>query len=215
LLLVTATGTRTLARTEGLMEPWLTASSEGGCVLLAFGDASSVTLAELRADDVEVWPALLLAPANAVQREERGRDGVRVSCGEDGARALVRDTDRKLHSVSCRRGVPHCLVSPLAEGVESFAFAANLVAYAGDADAPLIRARHLSGDGAPVGEEIVPGACWAPHGGMCGPPVLQQLGARLVLGARDDTDLIALESSDGGMHWQTLYDAPPQPLRRY
>jgi hypothetical protein len=39
---------------------------------------------------------------------------------------------------------------------------------------------------------------------MCGVPVLARLGSRIVLGAREGTDLLALESPDEGATWEPL-----------
>jgi hypothetical protein len=78
------------------------------------------------------------------------------------------------------------------------------VAFAGAKNTAQIRLQTLDVRGQLLGTERVPAACWAPRGGLCGTPTLQRVGQRLLLGAREGTDLMLLESADLGESWEPL-----------
>jgi hypothetical protein len=97
--------------------------------------------------------------------------------------------------------------APLATHVASF----DAVRASGDAvlaysmiEEPQLRVARLSASGQVRGPATTPAACWDPTGGMCGQPTLAADSGRLLLGARDGTDLLVLESDDGGTRWKPL-----------
>jgi hypothetical protein len=61
----------------------------------------------------------------------------------------------------------------------------------------------LADDGTAIGRPLPPAACFD-EGGFCGQPILGAGGGRIVLAAREQADLLALETTDGGRTWITL-----------
>jgi hypothetical protein len=120
---------------------------------------------------------------------------------------LLRDAKDTLRAVVCEPGQP-CSVSALASAVQGFAFELHddqlLLAYAGVQNVAQIRLLTLDTQARVSVPERVPAACWAPRGGLCGTPVLARVGQRLLLGAREGTDLMLLESPDDGASWEPL-----------
>jgi hypothetical protein len=53
-------------------------------------------------------------------------------------------------------------------------------------------------------EEQVPAVCWTDARGLCSTPTLASIGERVLLGAREGTDLRVLESADAGLTWAPM-----------
>ncbi|HEX5661281.1 MAG TPA: hypothetical protein VFX59_29025, partial [Polyangiales bacterium] len=79
-----------------------------------------------------------------------------------------------------------------------------IVAYAGAGDASQVRVRSMSLSQADAAEEQVPAVCWSDSRGLCSTPTLALVGERVLLGARESTDLRVLESGDAGLTWIPL-----------
>jgi hypothetical protein len=207
---VSATGeTRELARVSGAGRSWLTSCSEGERVLFAFGHDAALRVGLIdAAHQVTTWPELALKTHAVVHGSDPARDRVQLLCGAKALTAFVHTFDGKLLSVTCTGQGERCDSHPLAQNVRGFAMALTaasaLVAYAGTGEHAQIRLQRLDASGRPAGPALSPGACWSDARGMCGQPLLARLGARIVLGAREGTDLLALESPDEGTTWEPL-----------
>jgi hypothetical protein len=67
-----------------------------------------------------------------------------------------------------------------------------------------VRVLRVDRTGAPLAAPLAPAACFEPPNGMCGTPSLVADAQRIVLVARDRSDLLALESTDGAKSFVTL-----------
>jgi hypothetical protein len=125
--------------------------------------------------------------------------------------ASVLDAQHTLWTVFCPLQGDSCEVQRVASGIDRHAALQTedsiLFAYAGAAEAPQIYTRSVDLRGVPTSPQQTPSTCWLPRSGMCGAPTLARLGQRVVLAARDGTDLAALESPDLGHSWQPLHGA--------
>lgn len=216
------TGTRVLASLDGTGTPWVvTCSSIEGGGFLAANDRSWV-LGTLEREPARLWHAAATSLEEVFHESDRSRDRVRLFCWERGLVAVFLDRTQRLAALDCASAADSCVPVTIAEQVSSFAAIAHedglTLAFVGDDEAPQLRVRTLSSSGILQGEQRAPSVCWAPHGGMCGHPTLAKLGARIVLGARDGTDLLALESADGAASWTPLHganlDVPTQQFAR-
>jgi hypothetical protein len=188
---------------------WVEACSAGSARWVAFGTESELALARVHA---QVEPSTPL-PASAfdigalVPRDESGRDRVRVLCEAERATLVVLARDRTLQVLRCD---PDSCVRTfvLARGVTGFDAALTaddvaVLAYA-RSDQPQVTVVRVDAGGAVLGDAQTPAPCWDPTGGMCGQPTLVAAPGRLLLCARDGSDLVALESPDGGQRWRPL-----------
>jgi hypothetical protein len=176
---------------------------------LAFGTAKSLLLHQPGAQ-----PAFEPVPmelGTVLHEKDPARDRVIRLCVPERAIALARDSQDRLFRIVCTPGVAQCEKALIAEHVAGFAAidsGANLiVAYAGREGDAQVRVQRLDRTGRPVGSATIPSPCWEPArplGGLCDQPALHKVGTRIVLSARDDTDLLALESGDHGTSWQGL-----------
>jgi hypothetical protein len=176
---------------------------------MAFGSERELALARLPAQGEATTPlpviAIDLGPL--LPRDEARLDRVRVLCTAEHATVIALDRESGLHAVRCEPGT--CTRSPLlARAVSGFDAAlpgdgTAVVAYA-RRDQPQVTVVRLDARAAPLGPAQVPAPCWDPQGGMCGQPTLVAAPSGLMLCARDGSDLVALESPDGGKHWRAL-----------
>jgi hypothetical protein len=153
-----------------------------------------------------VLPATPLMLGEPLHPEDPSHDRIRLLCRGADATLLVADAGRHLSSFACNPN--GCERGPeIAQTVASFDALAlpelTLVAYSRAAQ-PQITVQQLDLHGALRGAAVTPGACWDPTSGMCGAPTLVDDRARVLLCARDGADLLALESTDQGAHWQPL-----------
>lgn len=194
-------------------QAWLTACERGDRIGVAYGNESQLVLGELRADGSSTSPPVSLTLAEPVSELDRTLDRVRRFCGPDGSLATVLDRTGTLSTVFCPAGGSACAVRTIADQVESYTTLQTndtlLFAFAGDAESPQVRTREADFRGQIKGEPNVPSICWTPSAGLCGQPTLSRLGQRIVLAARDGTDLLALESRDEGKTWQPIPGVDP------
>lgn len=156
-----------------------------------------------------VLSAPLALPLGApLTADDPGSDRVRVLCDEASALLVIATANGELRALRCdaeRCGPGDA--EPLATHVSGFDAvrtpAGALVAYS-EVEEPQLRVLRLDAHGAPRGIATTPAACWDPAGGMCGKPTLAADSGRLLLCARDGSDLLALESDDGGARWKPL-----------
>jgi len=192
---------------------WLTGCTDGAESGFAFGTDQALVLGTLRADGHVAAAPVALALGAPIDADDRGRDRVRRLCVPRGMLASALDVRHQLWAIYCPRDGGSCERELVARDVESYAVLTTeqsvLFAYAGSVDAPQIRTRSTDLSGVPSGPESTPSVCWKPSSGMCGAPTLTQLGRRIVLSARDGTDLSAIESPDLGHSWRPLHGAEP------
>jgi hypothetical protein len=202
-------GPRSLAQLGASNSAWLSVSTCADQVALAFGTERELLLATIQPDNsLLAWPALPLGLTDVVHERDASHDRVQVVCAAD-KRMLVfaRDPHDALLAIVCEPGAT-CAHRALANDVQSFT-AQRMeeelwLAYAGSKNLAQIRLLGLDLKAeARVAERVV-AACWAPQGGLCGAPVLARVGQRLLLGAREGTDLMLIESPDGGHNWEPL-----------
>ena len=200
---------RSLATLAASQSLWLTGESCANHVALAFGTERELQLGLLSADQtLTQWPALPLGLTDVVHERDPSHDRVRLVCaGEGRTLLLVRDAKDTLRALACAPSQP-CSESVIAGAVQSFTVQALedrvLVAFAGAKRTAQIRLVTLDVRGQVSLAERVPAACWDPRGGLCGTPTLQRVGQRVLLGAREGTDLMLIESADQGASWEPL-----------
>jgi hypothetical protein len=202
-------GPRSLAQLPASSSAWLSANTCADHVALAFGTERELLVATIKPDrSVQVWPTLALGLSDVVHERDPNHDRVQVICTDDKRVVLfARDPHDVLLAVTCAPGAA-CERRALANDVQHFA-AQRMeeqlwLAYAGSKNVAQIRLLGLDLKAKTRVAERVVAACWAPQGGLCGAPVLARVGQRLLLGAREGTDLMLIESPDGGQHWEPL-----------
>jgi hypothetical protein len=220
LLRVGAAGAEKLAQIEGpaAQSSWLHGRECPDGVALAFGNEQKLLIARLSPEGVlSVWPALPVGLMDVVHDRDPKHDRVQNLCLHGGhALTFVRSSDDKLQAIACQAGAARCSVTLVATNVVSFAALSlepelkknakerALVAYAGSKNLAQIQLRELDALVALRGEPRIAAACWAPLGGLCGTPLLDRVGSRVLLGAREGTDILMLESPDEGVSWEPL-----------
>jgi len=196
---------------------WLIGCADGAQRGFAFGTDQTLVLGTLRGDEHVAATPVSLALGAPIDADDRSRDRVRRLCVHGGMLASALDVHGQLWTVFCPSDGSSCERELVARDVERYAALVTersvLFAYAGSVDAPQIRVRSTDLTGVPSGAESIPAVCWTPSSGMCGAPHLAQLGRRIVLSARDGTDLSALESPDLGHSWLPLHGAEPNVPR--
>jgi hypothetical protein len=212
-------GPQKLAQIEGVADgSWLDGSECLDGAALTFGNERAFVVARLSADGVLTsWPAVAWGLTDVIHDRDPGHDRVRNLCLPDGGVfSLLRASDDKLQAVSCAPGAASCSVSLVANNVVSFsalllepelkknAKKRVLVAHAGSKNTAQVQLRELDLQGGARGEARIISACWAPLGGLCGAPLLDRIGSRVLLGSREGTDLLMLESPDEGASWEPL-----------
>jgi hypothetical protein len=211
-------GPAPLAQIEGAAESaWLSGSECPDGAALSFGSERAIVVARLSPEGaLTAWPALSWGVREVNHDREPVYDRLRNVCLPEGrALALVRDRDDKLQAVACAQGGA-CQVSLVASNVVSFAALVLepelkkgakprvLVAHAGSKNLAQVQLRELDFDGGLRGDARTVSACWAPLGGLCGAPLFSRAGSRILLGTREGTDLLMLESPDEGARWEPL-----------
>lgn len=203
-----------LAHLASSDSPWAAYCSDGRRASVAVGTASEFVMTELEQGKPRSWQALPLALGHVLHERDPGRDRVRSVCLPETTVTFARTSDDKLWEISCGRASPTCSSVQVADHVTSFTAldtgSSLLLAYAGTDEQAQIRVQRFERNGRPLGKPQIPSPCWDPKGGMCDQPYLSKLGARIVLGARDQTDLLALESPDDGLSWRSVGGYPNQ-----
>lgn len=191
--------------------PWLSGCAGRAGAGFVFGTSAALVLGALHPEGAAVSPPVALAVGSPIAADDRSKDRVSRFCVATGMLASVLDDQHDLWTVFCPQHGDGCELSRVATGVDRYAALQTeqsvLFAYAGAADAPQIYTRSVDLRGVPTGLAQAPSTCWSPGGGMCGAPTLARLGRRVVLAARDGTDLAAIESPDLGHTWQPLHGA--------
>jgi hypothetical protein len=195
-----------LGRASG-PSPFVEACSADRTRWIAYGTARALALSRVTDGGAPSQPlpetALSLGPL--VPRNESARDRVRVLCSADHATVLVHGADRVLTILRC--DAEACARAEVAPSVAAFDAALSgddaVVAYSRDGH-PQIAVVRLDARGAPRAPPITPAPCWDPEGGMCGQPTLLAARERLLLCARESSDLLVLESNDGGAGFAPL-----------
>lgn len=207
---LTPDAAHTLGTLPGEGKAWVNGCVDGTTVQLAYGHDHALAFAR-RADGapLERWESLPIELRDVIDQRDPAYDRVRPLCGAgDVVRTLVHDKRERVSLVTCKAGEPRCTQEPVAADVHGFAALVDgarlIVAYAGAGDAGQVRVRSMSLSAADAAEEQVPAICWSDARGLCGPPTLALLGERVLLGAREGTDLRVLESADSGLNWQPL-----------
>jgi hypothetical protein len=204
----TAEAPRSLGTVAGTGAFIAACEAEGGTRFIAFGTQTELSLASV-ASDGQASPLLTAAPialGEALHPEDGGHDRLRMLCGAQSATLVAATRERALLALRCNAG--RCERGPeLAREVATFDAAlagdTTLVAYSRSAQPQVVVVR-LDARGQPLAAGQTPAACWDPQSGMCGQPTLVADAGRLLLCARDGSDLLALESEDGGEHWKSL-----------
>jgi hypothetical protein len=188
--------------------PWIEACEAHGVRWFAYGTDAELALSRIEPGDepTRPLPAAALDLGVLLPRDEQRRDRVRVLCAAERATVVVLARDRTLRALRCDRTA--CAHGPvLAGGVTAFDAVVTgdttVVAYT-RSDQPQVTVVRLDAKAAPLEPAHTPAPCWDPQGGMCGQPTLVTAPSRLLLCARDGSDLVALESQDGGRHWKPL-----------
>lgn len=206
---ITPEGALAIATLPSKGAPWLVGCVASEGLGFAFGHGQGLLVGLKRGEQLTRWEPLELELTNVVVDERRERDRVQLACGyPEGLAAVVRDRRDRLHALRCLVGEPRCRVESIATAVKGFAVLAHerqlSVAYAGDGEASQVRVRSAPFVAEERGPEQVPAVCWSDARGLCGAPLLAYVGGRMLLGTREATDLMLLESADLGLTWQPL-----------
>ena len=185
---------------------WGVGCYAGQTLYLAYGSSQQLRVSSLAADgqgrELSVRDGAL---APALDAENPALDQVRVLCDDTRMQLLFTTATHALHWLGCEpeRCTPARLV---AKDVTSYSAVndgdAVIAAFAGPLDAAVVRVVRMQGER--ISTPIAASACWEPLGGMCGTPTLIRDAQRLVLTARDGSDLLALESRDHANSFTTL-----------
>ncbi len=140
--------------------------------------------------------------------DDPARDRIRLLCNDDHAVVLTLDAARSLSAQACDNEM-QC--TPAREvGRDTSTYDALLraddliVATAGDTDHAQTQVRTFDALLVPTGPAQTPAPCWQPAEGMCGQPTLIQDARRVLLAAREQSDLLVIESLDSGATWQPM-----------
>jgi hypothetical protein len=210
LVRLTVDGLEVLAQLPPGKYGWIVGTACPDGASFTFGSDNLLALGAITSDgQLSMRAPLPLALDQVVHDSDPAHDRVHNLCAAQGHLfALARDPRDNLLAIGCQADVA-CESRAVASGVRTFAALsldeqATLVAYAGSKNLAQLRLQTLGPNGERRAAERVPSACWAPSGGMCGTPVLGRVGSRILLGAREGTDLMVLESADRGVSWEPL-----------
>jgi hypothetical protein len=196
-------------------EPWVVACSSDTELRFVWGDTARFQAGYLARDgQPHVYAPVELAIEHPIDATDTTFDHLRVRCpvpGRDAARdvrLLARDAQGRVHAFAAPDGAETLRDTTVATDIRAFDVMHTgqglLLAFAGVAEGAQVRIATLDGQGNVRGAPVAPAACFSPAGGLCGAPLLARIGERIVLGAREGTDMLALESSDDGAHFQGL-----------
>ncbi|HEY6879049.1 MAG TPA: hypothetical protein VI299_13575 [Polyangiales bacterium] len=192
----------TIATLPGAGAPWAVACQQGETVQLAFGHEHALVVRR----GEEQFAPVPVELHEVIDARDAAYDRVRPLCESGGT--LVHDARDRLLLISCEAGTPQCKSELVAADVHGFAALVHnerlIVAYAGVGESSQVRVRSISMRGNDAAEEQVPAVCWSDSRGLCGTPTLARVGERILLGAREGTDLRVLESGDAGLTWIPL-----------
>lgn len=207
--LLSESGAQPLASFANDRVPWATACAHNDALYYAAGDGSSLVIGKVRGQVVRTWEPVPFASEHAIDERDPRRDKAIVACHAAGAVTVVSAADGALKAIQCTEESATCRVHTVAPKAQSKAVLPTpsglLVAYSESVERPQIFVRRLDVARSALYEPVVPAACWEGGRGLCGEPLLAQLGGRVVLGASEGAELLLLESADEGASWS----APP------
>jgi len=207
LSLADAVGSEPLASFAGPTLPWVTGCPEQEGIGYVAGDGTTLLLGRVAEGTRRAFQPMAIATHDVIHDTDPRQDRVVRLCRKEGALSVVHTSTDELIAVFCADTELSCRSLSIAKDVRSFAALANpegaIIAFSGDASTPQMFVRTLDVAQGTLSEPRIPGTCWASSRGMCGRPILARLGARVVLGARQGTDLVLLESADEGVRWTT------------
>jgi len=196
----------TLPAASGSESPWAVGCASADATLLAYGSSAALQIVRV---DAAGNATVLLSHAERLgpplDAEDPARDRLRLRCNEAGGQLVWSNLARELWTTTCSSSA---CAPPLraAEHASYFSLqpvaAGSVIAFGSLADE--VRVLRLDAQGRPSAPAYAPAACFEPPSGMCGIPSLIADPQRLVLTARDRSDLLALESTDGGASFTTL-----------
>lgn len=188
---------------------WLLACDAGDASWIAAGTSTHGRLIRLPdAGAPFVSPPFAIAAGRPLDASDPASDRARLVCERDLAHLVLRRADRDagvLVACDARRCGAPAEIARRVERLDAVRGARHtLVAWSGDHERPLIRIARFDHRGQAVGEPLIPAACWEPDGGFCHQPYLAAGPGRIVLAARDSTDVLVIETTDDGAQWKTL-----------
>jgi len=193
---------------------WITACSAEGVHWIVLGGDTELRVSRADASSLvngEPIAVKLHAPLHATRPAQ---DRVKLRCDAATLQLVWLDDAGRLSLTRCA-GPASCEAPlALAQDVRRFDAVALpdalLIARSrGGSDAD-VRTQRVTAGG--VEPELRTAPCWDPTGGFCDLPVLVADGPRVLLVAREGTDLLVVESRDAGRSWQgaaglQVYDA--------
>lgn len=198
---------QSLGKVEG-KTGWAVRCPRAPDVAFAFGSDRALRIGRLGPQGPTVSEPVPVAVRLAVHQRDPRLDRVKLVCDGPSLAALVRTADDALTAVHCDASL-QCKASAMVDSVQGFEAVPLdnghlLIAYAGTGQRAQIRLRRLDSNGPVAGPEEVPSPCWYPSGGLCGVPVLMRAGKRVLLGAREGSFLMMLESSGDASKWRPM-----------
>jgi hypothetical protein len=190
-------------------DPFISACGSADTHYVVYGSLTAHRIARIDATGVGYTTEVLVRRmSRAFSEDNPALDQLRLLCAAAAAQLLVLDVNATLWLTTCSRDAACAPAIRIAEQVSTFDAIGlekhTVIAFSGAGSASAIRILRVSSDGKASGPAVVPAACWNPSEGMCGLPSLAQEGQRLLLAARENSDLLVLESNDAGAHFTTL-----------
>lgn len=153
--------------------------------------------------EAQVTPPLETALLPVLDRDIADLDRARLLCDGKSTTLLYLDSDHRLWSRTCTHagqcGEPRQKASRVRYFDALLHKGGPVYALSGDKTAQQIRVLAETGK-----KPVVPAPCWDPRRGLCAVPRLVSDGDRLILAARDGSDLLTMESPDGGKSWKPM-----------
>lgn len=186
--------------------PWTITCSTDDAHILAYGSASELHLLRLDASGL-ITPLLQHTDAieHALHAKDPALDRLQLLCRGNYSQLIWSNATNELWNSVCERtrcNAPARLAERVTRFTALLAPPRRLVAFGNPADE--IRVLRLDSRGNPLGKAYTPAACFEPRSGMCGTPGLILAGKRVILTARDHSDLLVLESTDDGASFTSL-----------
>lgn len=204
----------TLAGTEPFL---LTCRTTQATWFAMFTEATAAVVRVVDADDTTPSPPVLATPlergaAWPFHADDPARDRVRLVCDDERVVVLtLSPTDQPQGGLRAQACSNDLLCGPqrtLTTEASHFAALARgddlVIATSGTAEHGQILVQRFNALLHPIGSATAPAACWHPAEGLCGQPALVQDRERIVLTARDQSDLLAIESIDSGATWRPM-----------
>jgi hypothetical protein len=193
---------------------WIAACSAQDTHWIVFGSATQVRVSQASAGQAVTGAPITLGVGDPFHATRPAQDRLKLRCDRANLHVLLLDDTGRLYLTRCGGQAICQAPRELAHAVQRFdalalADALLIASSGGGADAD-VRTQRVTPAGPERATPVAP--CWDPTGGFCGQPTLVGDQERVLLVAREGSDLLLVESRDAGKSWQAaaglqVYDA--------